>query len=77
SYVVAVVDPEERTAAAGLTNVVRNVAQAVAPVLSGYAMQVVSLGLPFFIGGALKIVYDLSLFAMFRRIKPADEVGTR
>jgi MFS family permease len=77
SYVVAVVDPEERTAAAGLTNVVRNVAQAATPVLSGYAMQVVSLGLPFFIGGALKIVYDLSLFAMFRKIKPPEETGAR
>ncbi len=73
SYVVAIVDPEERTAAAGVTNVVRNVAQAVTPVLSGYAMQVVSLGLPFFIGGGLKIVYDLSLYAMFRRIKPLED----
>ncbi|HEY3247063.1 MAG TPA: MFS transporter [bacterium] len=73
SYVVAVVDPQERTAAAGVTNVVRNVAQAVTPVLSGYAMQVVSLGLPFFIGGALKIVYDLILYGMFRRIRPPEE----
>jgi len=77
SYVVAVVDPEERTAAAGVTNVVRNVAQAVTPVLSGYAMQIVSLGLPFFIGGGLKIVYDLSLYAMFRRIRPPDETSVR
>lgn len=73
SYVVAVVDPEERTAAAGVTNVVRNVAQAVTPVLSGYAMQVLSLGLPFFIGGGLKIIYDLSLYAMFRRLRPPEE----
>ncbi len=73
SYVVAVVDPEERTTATGVTNVVRNVAQAVTPVISGYAMQVVSLGLPFIISGGLKIVYDLSLYVLFRRVKPPEE----
>lgn len=73
SYVVAVVAPSERAAAAGYTNVVRNLAGAVTPIISGYAMQVVSLGLPFIIGGGLKIVYDLTLFSMFRNIKPPEE----
>ncbi|MBI2247691.1 MAG: MFS transporter, partial [Armatimonadetes bacterium] len=61
SYTMTVVAPAERAAAAGYTNVVRNLAQAVTPVISGYAMQVLSLGLPFVIGGGLKIIYDLTL----------------
>ncbi len=73
SYIVAVVDPEERTAAASLTNVARNVAQATTPALAGYAMEVLSLGLPFLLGGGLKIVYDLLLLAAFRHVKPPEE----
>lgn len=73
SYIMAVVDPEERNRAAALTNVVRNAAQAVTPVISGYAMQVVSLGLPFVLGGALKSVYDIILYVQFRHIRPPDE----
>jgi predicted MFS family arabinose efflux permease len=73
SYIVAVVDPEERTAAASLTNVARNVAQATTPALAGYAMEVLSLGLPFLLGGGLKIVYDLLLLATFRHVKPPEE----
>ncbi|MBI2247217.1 MAG: MFS transporter, partial [Armatimonadetes bacterium] len=59
--------------AAGYTNVVRNLAQAVTPVISGYAMQVLSLGLPFVIGGGLKIIYDLTLFAMFRHTRVRED----
>jgi MFS family permease len=73
SYVMAVVAPEERTATAATTNVVRNVAQAITPALSGAAMQTVALGLPFVLGGGLKIVYDLLLYIMFRRIHPPEE----
>lgn len=73
SYTVAVVEPAERTAAVALTNAVRNVAQAFTPILSGYAMQVVSLGLPFVLGGGLKIVYDLTLYATFRNVRPPEE----
>lgn len=75
SYTMAVVAPAERTAAAAATNVARNVAQAITPVLSGLAMQTVALGLPFVLGGGLKIVYDLALFAMFRRVHPPEERG--
>jgi MFS family permease len=75
SYIVAVVDPEERVAAAGVTNIARNVAQAVTPVIAGTAMQVAGLGVPFVLGGGLKIVYDLLLFAMFRRVRPPEEQG--
>ncbi len=73
SYIMTVVAPGERAAAAGYTNVVRNLAGAITPIISGYAMQVVSLGLPFIIGGGLKIVYDLTLFAMFRSVRPPEE----
>ncbi len=73
SYIVAVVDPEERVAAAGVTNIARNLAQAVTPVIAGTVMQVVGLGVPFLLGGGLKIVYDLLLFAMFRTVRPPEE----
>lgn len=75
SYVVAVVDPEERIAAAGLTNIVRNVAQATTPLVAGASMQVVGLEAPFVIAGALKIAYDLLLFACFRHVRPPEEVA--
>lgn len=74
SFTMTVVAPAERAAAAGYTNVVRNLAQAVTPVISGYAMQVLSLGLPFVIGGGLKIIYDLTLFATFRHIRPREDL---
>lgn len=75
SYVVAVVDPEERVAAAGLTNIVRNVAQAATPLVAGASMQLLGLGAPFVIAGALKIAYDLLLFAFFRHVRPPEEVA--
>ncbi len=73
SYIMAVVEPEERTAASSLTNVARNVAQAMTPGLAGYAMEALSLGLPMLLGGGLKIVYDLLLLAAFRHVKPPEE----
>lgn len=73
SYIVAVVDPEERVAAASVTNIARNVAQAITPVVAGSAMQVAGLGVPFLLGGGLKIVYDMMLFLMFRHIRPPEE----
>ena len=73
SYVVAVVDPDERMAAAGVTNIARNLAQSVTPVIAGAVMQVVGLGVPFLLGGGLKIVYDLLLLRMFRTVRPPEE----
>jgi MFS family permease len=75
SYVMAVVDPAERTAAAGLTTLARTAAHTVGPALAGLALQAASTGAPFLIGGALKIVYDLALYASFRSLKPADEIA--
>jgi MFS family permease len=73
SYTMAVVDPSERTAAAGITNVARSVATALSPSLAGYALASAATGLPFFIGGGLKILYDLAVFAAFRRVRPPEE----
>jgi MFS family permease len=75
SYVVAVVAPEERTAASGAANVVRLASWAVAPLLAGAAMQHVALAAPLVLGAALKIAYDLLLFVAFRRVRPPEEVA--
>jgi predicted MFS family arabinose efflux permease len=75
SYVVAVVDPAERTAAAGYTTVVRSAAQAVSPAIGGGAMGAASLGIPFYLAGGIKAVYDVALYVMFRRIRPPEEAA--
>lgn len=73
SYLMAVVAPEERTAASSLTNVARNIAQALTPGIGGWAMDALSLGLPLVLGGGLKAVYDVLLWITFRHIKPPEE----
>jgi MFS family permease len=73
SYVMAVVTPPERAAAASVTAVPRSLAAAASPVLAGWLMSVSAFAWPLLIGGTLKIVYDLLLLAMFRRIKPPEE----
>ncbi len=73
SYVIAVVRPEERTFASGVTHLVRMGAWAVAPSFAGMFMQGLSLATPLFIGAGMKIVYDLLLYLAFRRSKPPEE----
>lgn len=73
SYVVAIVDAEERTAASGVTMLVRPAAHAASPVLAGLAIQLASSGAPFVLAGSLKILYDLLLYAGFRRLTPEGE----
>jgi MFS family permease len=73
SYTMAIVDPDERTAAAGITNVARTAAGAVAPVFSGAAVGFGALGLPFFAAGALKIAYDGLIYSAFRNVRPPEE----
>jgi hypothetical protein len=70
---MSVVDPDERTAAAGFTNVARSAASALAPTATGYLFSVAALGLPFFIAGGLKVAYDLLLFRSFRHVRPPEE----
>lgn len=73
SYVVAVVEPHERTFASGVTQVVRLCAWAVAPAFAGWLLQNVSLGAPLLVGAGLKIVYDIALWTAFRHVKPPEE----
>ncbi len=68
AYVAAMVDPEERTAAAAYTNASRYVARPVGPALASAAMTV-TVGLPFLIAGGLKVVYDLLLLGTFSRVE--------
>ncbi|TKB23917.1 MFS transporter [Desulfopila sp. IMCC35006] len=70
SYTMAVVDPEERTAASGITHVARSVGAASSPVLAGLLMaNPLLFSAPFFIAGGLKIVYDLYLYKLFKNVQ--------
>ena len=75
SYIVAVVREDERTTSAGITNISRNVTQAISPSLIGVLINSLSLAAPFVIGGALKVVYDVALYLNFRNVKPPEEKG--
>jgi len=75
AYTMALVAPEERPAAAGLTASARALAQACAPVVSGLTMAAAATPLPFLLAGGLKIVYDLSLFFRFRSVPLDDPSG--
>lgn len=70
SYTMAVVAPDERSAASGITTVARSVGAAVSPMLGGLLMaQPLLFSAPFFLAGGLKIIYDLILFKMFKNIE--------
>jgi predicted MFS family arabinose efflux permease len=76
SYVMAVVRPDERLAAAGITALVRSVGWAAAPMLAGLLMQAGGLGLPLIAAGSTKLAYDALLWREFRRVKPPEEIPT-
>jgi MFS family permease len=73
SYVMAVVTPPERPAAASVTAVPRSLASAVAPLLSGWLLGLSPFGWPLVIAGGLKIAYDLTLLRQFSHVKPIDQ----
>jgi predicted MFS family arabinose efflux permease len=73
SYVMAVVSPDERPAAASMTSVPRSMASAFSPLLSGYLLGLSSFGWPLIAAGTIKIIYDLLLLTMFRKVKPPEE----
>jgi MFS family permease len=75
SYVMAVVTPPERAAAASVTAVPRSLAAALAPVLAGWLLAVSPFGWPALLAGGLKGIYDVLLLACFGRRKPPEEVG--
>ena len=73
SYVAAVVLPNERTFASGLTNLARNVFWAVGSSLAGLVMQNLAFSAPLVIGGGTKVAYDLALYRAFRKLRPPEE----
>ena len=73
SYTMAVVDPDERTATAGITNVARTTTSAIAPTLAGMAFSAAALSVPFFVAGGLKILYDVLIYLTFRGVRPPEE----
>lgn len=75
SYVVAVVDPDERSAAGGVTGIARTISSAPAPLISTPLMAIPELAsLPFFAAGTLKIAYDLLLYRLFVALRPPEEL---
>jgi MFS family permease len=75
SYVMAVVTPGERAAAASVTSAPRSVAAAASPMLAGYLLGLSSFGWPLIIGGGLKALYDVLLLVLFRKVHPPEERG--
>jgi len=73
SYVAALVKPNERTFASGITNLARNVFWAVGSAAAGLLMQALTFSAPLLIGGGAKVTYDLFLYGAFRRLKPPEE----
>jgi MFS family permease len=73
SYVMAVVTPGERTAAASVTAVPRSLASSISPAMAGALLATSFSGLPLVLCGALKIAYDIALLVSFRHVKPPEE----
>jgi MFS family permease len=74
SYVIAVVDPDERSAAAGITGIARTTGAAISPSISSVLVASASYAaVPFYLAGGLKIVYDLLMYRAFRHVKPPEE----
>jgi MFS family permease len=75
AYTMALVEPEERTAAASVTSLARSIGSSTSPVFSGLLLQgpLLVLGLPFVVAGALKAAYDLTLWSVFRRVHLPEE----
>jgi MFS family permease len=73
SYVMAVVTPDERPAAASVTNVPRSLAAALPPIVAGWMLSHTTFGWPLIIGGSIKALYDLLLLVQFRGIRPPEE----
>ena len=73
-YVMAVVEPDERSAAAGITGIARTTGAAISPSISAVMVSSVNYAaLPFYLAGGLKIVYDLLVYRDFRNLKPPEE----
>jgi MFS family permease len=78
SYTLAVVSPDERSSAAGVTNIARTLGASLAPVFSAPLINLPALsGAPFIISGVLKLIYDFILYRSFKTIKPPEEQENR
>jgi len=77
SYVMAIVRPEERPAAASITTVPRSLAAAASPLIAGWMLGVSPFGWSLVAAGAIKIAYDLALLAMFSKVRPPEEAGEK
>jgi hypothetical protein len=74
SYTMAVVDPDERSAAAGITGIARTTGSSLSPIIAGPLLaNTVLMNTLFVLSGGLKIIYDLLLYRSFRAIKPPEE----
>ena len=73
SYTMAVVEPRERTATAGITSLAKSVSQVPGPAIAGALLVPIGLGVPLIATGILKIAYDLGLYAMFRSLPAPEE----
>lgn len=74
SYTMAVVSPDERSAAMGVTSIARSVGATLSPAITGQLLAIPGwLGAPFVIAGGLKIIYDLLMWRGFRAVKPPEE----
>jgi len=77
SYVMAIVDESDRTAAAGLTSSTRTAASSISPSIAGYAIGSIWVGAPLVAAGVLKLTYDFLIYATFRKVKPPEEMRTK
>jgi MFS family permease len=75
AYVVSIVKPSERSGAVAVTGLVRGLASAAGPAITGAALQTAALGTPFFVAGTTKALYDLALYVGFRRRRAEHEVA--
>jgi MFS family permease len=77
SYVMAIVDEADRTAAAGFTNTTRTVLSSAGPALAGYALANFWIGTPLAVAGSLKLTYDFLIYKLFRNVRPPEESARR
>ena len=77
SYVMAIVSPHERAAAASITSVPRSLASSVSPLIAGYLLSISTFGWSLVIAGGVMIVYDLLLLGTFRAVRPPEEAAVR
>jgi MFS family permease len=76
SYVMAIVEPEERSRVAGLINLPRSLTSAIGPTITGFVMQFLGPSLPFLLAGGVKAFYDIALYFNFKDVKPPEEQNT-